>query len=259
MKHSFTHSLELSFWKPMLLVGILVGASAGRARAQAPDDAVVTAVDLPSTLRCGQTYQVSVTMQNSGSSTWTEADEYRLGAVGDSDDLNGPGRVLLPDGLSIVSGDSYNFVFNLKAPSEPRTYVTDWQMVHERVAWFGGTAASQVTVTCEPAQLESIDPIVIQGNKFFAGGKELKLIGGRICREVRETVGPSSRRITSTNFASTSSTTFTSAPVLSSERKCRGARRTTASCRFSRATNGATASMTSRSSSWPSLAIFAPR
>jgi endonuclease/exonuclease/phosphatase (EEP) superfamily protein YafD len=115
------------------------------------DDAMVIEADLPSTLSCGQSYRASVTMQNTGSTTWTEGEAIRLGAVGNSDDLGGPVRFYLPAGLSVLPGESYTFTMMLTAPTTPGVYLTDWQMLRESVAWFGQVAAQNVAVSCEPA------------------------------------------------------------------------------------------------------------
>jgi hypothetical protein len=112
------------------------------------DGAQVVAFDLPASLECGQTYQASVTMRNTGTTTWSEEGLYRLGPVGDQDDLNGPARVLMGGG-QVPPGGEYTFTFELRAPDQPNPVaVTDWQMVHDNVAWFGGIAAQTVAVSC---------------------------------------------------------------------------------------------------------------
>jgi hypothetical protein len=114
------------------------------------DDAIVVSKTLPGMLACGQAFAAAVTLRNTGTSTWTH-DEFKLGAVDDSDPLfPGEPRVWLEVGASVPPGGEVTFGFELKAPAEPGAYVTDWQMVHEGVQWFGATAASEVAVDCEP-------------------------------------------------------------------------------------------------------------
>jgi hypothetical protein len=114
------------------------------------DGAQVVATNLPSSLECGQFYQASVTMKNTGTTTWSEAELYRLGAVGDADDLGGPGRVLMGGG-QVPPGGQYTFSFELYAPDQANpAALTDWRMVHDGVAWFGGIAAQTVAVACTP-------------------------------------------------------------------------------------------------------------
>jgi len=86
----------------------------------------------------GHDYQVSVTMQNTGSSTWTASAEYRLGSQSPQDTLRwGIGRVDVPAGASIGNGGTVTFTFHVKAPPSAGTYDFQWRMVREHVEWFG--------------------------------------------------------------------------------------------------------------------------
>src|SRR5437879_6420431 len=49
------------------------------------DDATLVGATLPERLMPGEPFAARVTMHNSGTSTWTRAGGYKLGAVGDSD------------------------------------------------------------------------------------------------------------------------------------------------------------------------------
>jgi hypothetical protein len=113
------------------------------------DDALVVAASLPTALACGEAFAASVTMRNTGSSTWT-ADTFKLGAVDDGDPLYpADTRVWLADGETVAPGGEHTFAFTLTAPPAPGEYLTDWQMVHEAVQWFGGVASETVTVGCD--------------------------------------------------------------------------------------------------------------
>jgi hypothetical protein len=48
----------------------------------------------------------------------------------------------------VAPGGQYTFNFALKAPATSTTVTTTWRMVHEGVAFFGGTASQVVTVSC---------------------------------------------------------------------------------------------------------------
>jgi endonuclease/exonuclease/phosphatase family metal-dependent hydrolase len=113
------------------------------------DNAEVVAFDLPAGLACGQPYPATVTMRNTGTTTWTAGEAIRLGAAGDSDPLGGPGRVELPPGTSVAPGITHAFPLALRAPLASGTYLTDWQMVREGVRWFGGVASRDVLVSCD--------------------------------------------------------------------------------------------------------------
>lgn len=114
------------------------------------DASEVVGSALPDALACGELFAASVTLRNTGTSTWTH-DDFKLGVVDDSDPLftGGDTRVWLGEGVTVTPGDAHTFEFTLTAPPQPGTYLTDWRMVHEAVQWFGATAAANVIVSCE--------------------------------------------------------------------------------------------------------------
>ena len=139
----------------LISVLALLGLSTAAA-AQGVDNAQVVAADLPAAMSCGSTYAASVTMRNTGTTTWTNPDGngYKLGTVDDSDPFFPLTRVYLPADVAVAPGQSFRFTMTLTAPSVPGTYVTDWRMVREFVYWFGQVAARSVSVTCAPSQTE---------------------------------------------------------------------------------------------------------
>jgi alpha-glucuronidase len=108
-------------------------------------DADITGNTFPTTMVAGRTYNVSITVKNTGNISWNKAELYRLGAVGDSDPLGAPNRLLLNDSR-VNNGKSYTFTFSIKAPSTPGNYTSSWRMLREGVTWFGETYAIPVTV-----------------------------------------------------------------------------------------------------------------
>ena len=101
---------------------------------------------VPSTMTVGQNYNVSVTMKNIGSSTWTSAASYRLGSQNPQDNgIWGTGRIYMSSGDSIAPGASKTFTFTVKAPSAVGNYNFQWRMVRDGVEWFGGYSTN-VTV-----------------------------------------------------------------------------------------------------------------
>src|SRR3990172_4261043 len=149
-------------WLIGMSLSVVFVLGAGRAVAQDVDDALAIEGDLPPTFSCGPRYPAPVTMQNTGTTLWTEAEGYRLGAVDDSDDLFGPGRVFLPDGVSVAPGESYTFTMILTAPTTGGWYRTDWRMLREYVAWFGQMVARDVQVECPPPGVD--DAMVIEAD-----------------------------------------------------------------------------------------------
>jgi len=120
----------------------------------ATDDAVVVSASFPAALECGASDTAKVTVRNTGTSTWTLSDGFALGAVGDEDPLHAGGvRVRLSGADAVPPGGEHTFDVALAAPMKPLTYTTDWQMVHEKVRWFGGVAKRDVVVDAKPIDL----------------------------------------------------------------------------------------------------------
>ncbi|UMR29224.1 NBR1-Ig-like domain-containing protein [Massilia sp. MB5] len=94
---------------------------------------------VPASMLIGQTYTVSVTMKNTGTSTWTAARKHLLGLQNPQDNQTwrSPDRVALPS--SVAPGQTATFSFEVKAPKTPGTYNFQWRMVEEFVEWFGAT------------------------------------------------------------------------------------------------------------------------
>jgi len=109
------------------------------------DNATILSDTIPLEMSPGQKYKVSVTLQNTGASIWPQGwDFYRLGAVGDSDDLGGQGRYPMPK--DVYPNDEVTIEYYLTAPTTTGTYTTDWRMVKEYEHWFGEKLVKQVIV-----------------------------------------------------------------------------------------------------------------
>ena len=95
---------------------------------------------LPQTMSVGVTYPVSITMQNTGSSTWMSGGSYpfRLGTQNPQDNLVwGVNRRDVP--APVPPGSQVTFNFNITAPSAVGYYHFQWRMLQESVEWFGAT------------------------------------------------------------------------------------------------------------------------
>ncbi len=100
------------------------------------DDAAFVWQSVPAVMTAGQQYVASVTMRNTGTTTWTAATSHRLGSQNPQDNQNwGLGRVLLP--WDVPPGGQVTFSFLVDAPATPGTYNFQWRMLREGVAWFG--------------------------------------------------------------------------------------------------------------------------
>lgn len=101
------------------------------------NNATFVSQSVPTSMMAGQSYNVSVTMNNSGNTTWT-SDVYKLGSQNPQDNSTwGTGRVYLPAGHSVPPGANHTFDFTVTAPGTPGSYNFQWRMVQEGVEWFG--------------------------------------------------------------------------------------------------------------------------
>ena len=155
------------------------------------DDATIVSDDIPTSMEAGTPYTIHVTVKNTGGKAWDY--NFRLGAIGENDPV-ATTRQYLPTGITVAPGQSYTFTFTMTAPKSPGTYITDWQMVHEGVKWFGNTVSRNISVAdTTPSTLtfspSSFDPsnqgwtnkpqtIVVTASDIGSGVKQIKLPDG---------------------------------------------------------------------------------
>ncbi len=95
-------------------------------------------------LQPGQSGTVSVTMRNTGTTTWTAAAGYKLGSENPRDNVTwGTNRIQLAPGDAIKPGEQKTFTFTVRAPSAAGSYNLQWRMLREGVAWFGALSANR--------------------------------------------------------------------------------------------------------------------
>jgi len=155
------------------------------------DAATLLSTKFPLSLDCGEVALAAVLMGNSGSATWTRDSGYKLGTVDDSDPFfSGATRVWLDGDITVEPGTSHLFVFELKAPDEPGVYVSDWQMVHEGVRWFGDIGSQEIEVFCEepdptppPPDLATVTWLHSNVSNWPVTGNlsPITISGGQIC------------------------------------------------------------------------------
>ncbi|HXU44662.1 MAG TPA: NBR1-Ig-like domain-containing protein [Thermoanaerobaculia bacterium] len=112
---------------------------------QHTDGAEIVSSTFPATLNRGASAMVSVTVRNLGTTVWTRADGYKLGAGEDSDPFTSP-RKLLGRNAQIRPGQTATFLFRLTAPTRRGTYVSDWQMLKEGLDRFGSALVRSIRV-----------------------------------------------------------------------------------------------------------------
>ena len=120
---------------------------------------------VPAGMAAGADVQVTVTLRNDGTTTWTHAAGYRLSSRGPRDNsVWGINRVFLPPTASIAPGQSHTFTFEVTAPATAGTYPMSWSMVQEGVDWFDAvTPVVNVTVTGTAGPAPSPAPTFIRG------------------------------------------------------------------------------------------------
>ena len=117
------------------------------------NNATFVTQSVPATMTAGQTYSVSVTMKNTGTSTWSAANNYKLGSQNPADNTTwGTGRATLA--ASVAPGAQHTFTYNITAPATAGTYNFQWKMLREGVEWFGA-ATTNLAVKVTPAQGDS--------------------------------------------------------------------------------------------------------
>ncbi|HEX3526772.1 MAG TPA: NBR1-Ig-like domain-containing protein [Thermoanaerobaculia bacterium] len=134
---------------------------------QTVDDALATADTFPTTLDTGQSLDATLTFQNNGTTTWTPAAGYTLGADNDLDPFTSA-RQPLAAGDAIAPGQKKIFTIHLQAPQVPGLYTVHWTMLREGGSRFGTTFTKQITVNAAPSP----------------GTRDLGLLAGRFTIEV---------------------------------------------------------------------------
>lgn len=131
------------------LLTVLMLAPAAHAQAQI-NNAEFVSQSVPATMITGQSYNVSVTMRNSGTTTWSAATEHKLGSQNPTDNSTwGGGRVQLTS--PVAPGQQYTFSFTVTAPSAAGTYNFQWRMLREYIEWFGASTPNlAVSVSAPP-------------------------------------------------------------------------------------------------------------
>ena len=149
MKHTFSPLLCVLLvgcgWSN---AGLTTDSQSSSGRSLRTLDAVLVDAQFPASMRCGERATVRITLRNASAIAWTRADAFKLGAVDDEDPLyQNDVRIFLGD-ERVAPGASTTFTFDLVAPENSGARVTDWQMVQERVQWFGAIVKRTVQIDC---------------------------------------------------------------------------------------------------------------
>ena len=119
-------------------------ASATTTTGSVSNNSAFVSQNVPASLQAGQATTVSVTMRNSGSTTWF-AGSYFLGSQNPQDNTTwGLNRVSLVS--NVAPGASVTFTFSITAPAVAGTYNFQWRMLQSGGGYFGALT-SNVGVT----------------------------------------------------------------------------------------------------------------
>lgn len=133
----------------------LVNANAGTATAtgtivnddSAPstNNSVFVSQSVPSLMYTGQTYPVTITLRNTGTTTWATAN-YRLGSQNPQNNTtwDADGRIALPS--SVAPNATVTFSFNVVAPPTGGSYNFQWRMLQDSATWFGATTTNVAVI-----------------------------------------------------------------------------------------------------------------
>ena len=115
------------------------------------DDAAPVGSTFPDVMEAGQPMVVRLTFRNTGTSPWTEAAGYRLGAADDVDAFT-EARQYLAAGESIAPNQEKTFDIEITAPLVPGIYTIGWQMLREGANRFGTPFTKQIQVVRAPPE-----------------------------------------------------------------------------------------------------------
>jgi membrane carboxypeptidase/penicillin-binding protein PbpC len=103
----------------------------------------------PVTMAAGGRYNVSVTFRNTGASTWTAANGYKLVSQAPLNNTTwGLNEVPFPSSVaSVAPGADVTFSFTVTAPATSGRYRFDWRMTQGTVGFGGFTPGLEISVT----------------------------------------------------------------------------------------------------------------
>jgi hypothetical protein len=109
----------------------------------------------------GETISVSITMKNTGTTSWTKEGGYKLGSQGPEDnDVWGLNRVELDEGEEIKPTEEKTFSFDITVPIDNGQYIFQWQMIEEGIEWFGSkTDIENLRIGDEGIYLDDCDQL----------------------------------------------------------------------------------------------------
>ncbi|MBC3879962.1 hypothetical protein H8K35_06505 [Undibacterium sp. LX40W] len=113
-------------------------------------------------MKVSQTYTLSVTMKNVGTSKWKANSTYKLGAQNPENNTNWLPTSRVELDSDVAPGESYTFMFDVNAPNTPQSLNFQWRMVDEGKEWFGeGTPNLLINVRNDSSYWVLFNPLVL--------------------------------------------------------------------------------------------------
>jgi len=113
-----------------------------------PGDASFISQVIPTTVVAGSHFTAKVTMQNTGTTTWTQATGFCMQSENPFNNaVWGTNRLLIPSSATVAPGNSVTLLNTLTAPSTPGTYSMSWIMSQNGVVFGPQTPNVMITVT----------------------------------------------------------------------------------------------------------------
>jgi PKD repeat protein len=121
-------------------------------------NAQVISTTIPSSMNAGQSYAVSVTMKNTGRTTWNSGSTIHLGGIDNDTGVAaqfGPYRIDIPAGINVRPNSPCKFTFTMTAPGTPGYYSPKYEMISDGYGWFGAKATKTIRVLSNAASVPS--------------------------------------------------------------------------------------------------------
>lgn len=110
------------------------------------NSAELVSISAPASVAPDATFVASITMTNTGSTSWTAESLYKLGSEIPQDNVRwGVSRIELPFD-PVNPGQAATFTTTFTAPSAAGVYNFAWRMVQDGVEWFGVIASTTIKV-----------------------------------------------------------------------------------------------------------------
>ena len=131
--------------------------------------AVFVGQSVPPVMLAGQRYNVSVSLLNAGSSTWTPETRHRLASDNPIDNTVWGGNRVFLTGL-VAPGAVGQFNFSVRAPASNGPVNFQWRMVQEAVSFFGQPSLN-VPVLVQSSHTTSAVPVSVLAPAAVTAGQ----------------------------------------------------------------------------------------